>query len=231
MKRKVFECGILFLISVSYVIALLYDNDIFDPFVLLSNNIEDQMNTIFQVQASVATLGIALISLLAGSYKETIYGVPVSRFIMHIRPYILKHRNIILFELFLILISYISIIFNYYNSLITTFLISILLIGVMVYDIFKIFNGDKYIEEAIKEHCLSICEDGQLGEKQGILNVISDDIKYAVDNNYFSRVKKDLNILQDLFIIINNNQSDNHINKFWEENYISICSYIFEQEK
>lgn len=137
-KRKILEFVFVILAVLSFIFAISFDCKFSDPLILIeSKDIEGQMNTLFQVQASIATLGIALISLLAGTSKEMVFGTPISYYIMQKKPIIFTHKNIILIELLLIVMSYITIVFNYYNTLVVGFILSIVIIGLMVHNILE----------------------------------------------------------------------------------------------
>lgn len=58
------------------------------------SSIEDFLFTIFSVQASIATVSIAVISIITGFANECYLGVSISEFITTIKPCILTHKRL-----------------------------------------------------------------------------------------------------------------------------------------
>lgn len=230
MTRKCFEWILVFFIACGYCIMLLIDSKLIAPFfVIVIKEIEGQMNTIFQVQASIVTLGIALISLLSGASKEMVFGIPVSHYIMQKKPFIFTHKNSILVELTLIIISYYLIALNYYNTLITNFIFSIIIIVFMTCDIFMVFYGPQHIKGEIKEYCLKYFgKSGTNDQRKDILAGLYRDIEYSLEIKNYMRIKDNLRTLEDCFItLINNGKADIIL---WEDSYTNICIKLFEQK-
>lgn len=234
IQRRILEKSFFFVALIFIFLGLLFDYNILNPLMeMKSKDIESQMNTVLQVQASVATLGIALSSLLSGSYKDAIYGISISRYIMHIKPIIFKHRNVIFSELVLIVAGYITVVFNLINTLIVIFFFSIIMMGLMVYDIFMLFNGNKFMETEIGDYCLnSFNQSNNLQEKKEILLAIRNDVDFAIDTNTIWRLKLNL----DMYIAILGclaqrvDISNEDEIKIWSEFYEGICNTVFQQE-
>lgn len=86
-----------------------------DWIVLVKNNllivveeIESFALTILQIQATIGTLIIAIIALIAGNISDSHMGVSVSDFYLNIRPWKLKQKVLILISLVLCLVGVIS---------------------------------------------------------------------------------------------------------------------------
>ncbi|MDP4152521.1 MAG: hypothetical protein Q8865_03625 [Bacillota bacterium] len=163
------------------------------------DNIEDLMNTLFTVQATVGTLGIALISIMSSTIKDTIFGISVTRYIMHIKPSIFKHKNVVLLQLALIVVSYIFLFLGFYNSLTAVFFISIFILSIMTADIFKMFQGKQYLEEEIKEYLLTDLKNNSIKDvlkqlKEEIIAKIKDNkgLKFSNSNLKNNRVQEDI---------------------------------------
>lgn len=201
-----------------------------DIFLISVDNIEDLMNSLFTVQASISTIGIALIALLSGASKEKLYGLTVSRFIMQIRPCIFRHRTIIVTELLLIVASYILLALECYNPLIAVFVISDALVIIMLLDIFKIFYGVDDIKGEIEEYYLLSFE-----SKNIKVRITKND----VFNNLYSSVSANLQLGDS--IAINENldlmslildaiikENDNIVLREFEKNSLDIFNVIFQ---
>jgi hypothetical protein len=238
-KIQKIEIGVIVAFIISYCVAIAYDfklSDTLSPLIIINyNTIEGQMNTIFQVQSSIATLGIALISLLTGTSTETVFGIPVSRFIMQIKPFIFKHRNSILVELILMVSTYIALTLQLYNILVVNFLFSLVIIGLMVSGICVVFNGRKYIEDSIKSYYLNLFESQtyNIADKKNILLSILEDILCSIDNNDVPRINKNLEMLTNIFDVLINEKHFIHNKEtilIWEKIYINLCNAFLKQE-
>lgn len=136
------ECKIFILIILSFVLCVLSDASYEPPLVYMNfQGYEDLMSSLFQVQATVSSIGIALLALLSGVSKQTVLGMSVSQYILEERHKIFKFKYIVLFELILVVISYFMMIFYFYNTLIMMFLLSIFFIGWISKESFCIFSG------------------------------------------------------------------------------------------
>lgn len=227
-NRHIYEIGLASISLLAYCLAILYDKQILAPFIMVTtNDIVGQMNTLFQVQASIATLGIALISLMSGLSKDMVFGISISQYIMQKKPQVFTHKRLILLELFLIILSYITILFNFYNILVVNFGLSIIFIGLMVKDIFGIFYGSQYIRDEIREYCLSVfkANSKRIQDMESILNNIYEDINYSIEINNYMRLKVNLELLESIFEkhICDNNKEKSLL---WENNYINICQIL-----
>ncbi|MBP2027305.1 hypothetical protein J2Z35_001099 [Acetoanaerobium pronyense] len=182
-------------------------------------NFPEFMVAIYQIQATITTLSIALISLMSGVSNETIYGVSISHYIMQMKPKVLKHKNIIIFLLSLILINYFFISFKFYNLVISVFILTIVLIIFMSVEIFEVFKGREPLKKEIGNHIK-----GKYTEIK-LLDTLFNDTLTAIDRDETLRFKENM----DLLIIIFEKSIKNFINDKalvakWENNLIEIFS-------
>ena len=232
-NRKNFEYAVALVFIILFIIALMFDNEMLSPLKLINEKyIDGQMNTVLQVQASVTTLGIALLSLLSGFTKEMYFGISVSQYILQIKPLIFKHKNNIYLELILVVLGYLAIVFGLYNSLVVCFLLSIVIIGIMVRDIFTVFSGAKEVIAEIKQYCLDFFKESNGQQKADyIFNALSDDIGYAIETNNNSRLQNSLDLYHDIFLTIANRKNlvlpSPDINQ-WEDAYVSTCRMLYK---
>ncbi|MBE6899726.1 MAG: hypothetical protein E7479_03555 [Ruminococcaceae bacterium] len=137
-----------------FVIALLCDISFLSVFKFLTlkfSNKDDLLLALFGVQASVSTISIAIVTLIAGVFSESAYGVSFSKFIFNIKPWIFKHNRLIIGGLLITVANYFFIAFNYYNVSLVMFLLSIIISIVLVKDTCVIFLGKKELKKQIKE--------------------------------------------------------------------------------
>ncbi|WP_319403246.1 hypothetical protein [uncultured Anaeromusa sp.] len=232
-NRNEFEKTLVILATVLYFYSVLFDIGLLKPFSTELAFDKDLMTTLFQVQASIATLGIAIISILSGTFKETYYGIPVSHYITHLKPNIFKHKNIIFAELTLLLFSYAFIILTFFNSVVSTFFISTAIIGIMVHDIFKSFQGTHYLKEEISQYCLSFFRNNSsdLTRMNNIYIGINNDIELLVNSNNLLRLKENLNLLIGIIESLHyHNRSSAEEIDLWRQTYINISLMLFKQK-
>ena len=233
-NRQNLESGIATIFLSFFILALLFDTRQLTPCIWIdAKDFEGQMNTVLQVQASVTTLGIALISLLSGYTKEMYFGISVSQYIMQKKPLIFTHKNNIFLELALIVLGYIAIVFGYYNTLVVCFIFGMGIIGLMVSDIFTVFSGAKNIRDAIGRYCLGFFKESNGQQKADyIFNALFDDVCYAIETNNNTRLKNDLNMYNDIFQTIVNREKlvlpCPEIIR-WEDAYVGTCTMLYKQ--
>lgn len=132
---------IFFILLIGVCTDAIFSGYIPDFMIMKSSDAEGLSLVLFQVQSTVATLGIALISILSSSNNEMIYGVSISQFILQIRPKVLKHRNILIAILSLIAIDYVFVAFQFRNSVVSVFFVTLYLIVYILIEILDVFNG------------------------------------------------------------------------------------------
>ena len=158
-KGKNFEIIVVISFLLLFITALIADNKVIylPKFILINvadDKIQDLINTVFSVQATVATVSIAILALLSNIVKESIYGLSVSRYITNDKHYVFKHNHIILMGLILVLLSYCFTAMQFYNAVIFLFFITIFGVIKMARDIFIIFSGDGNLKDDIRVYVI-----------------------------------------------------------------------------
>lgn len=209
IKKRKFDLITCILFFIVICFSLLFDVSsnipIFNIFTIKFRPIESLMNTLFSVQATVATLGIVLISLMSGTLKDTVFGIAITEYLMQIKPLIFKHKTIILTQLSLILIGYGFLSFRLYNSLVALFFISISMVSLMTCDIFTAFLGQYHIEKEVYDYILEVFSNNRYqknNNRQNIINGIKNEILHAIYDHDTICLKKDFNLLIDVFYTI-----------------------------
>ena len=141
--------------------------------------------TVLQIQASISTVGIALIALISGFMSEEYHGISVSDYFLNIKPRIFKQNNIIIGLLILTAGNVALHFFKMYNAVIAVLWVSCIIIIVSVIELYDAFKGktkiigeiDAYIDymifsdevyyekkcEIIRNYCCSV---PKMNEKQ-----------------------------------------------------------------
>lgn len=156
------------------------------------SSIEDFLFTIFSVQASIATLSIAVISIITGFANECYLGVSISEFITTNKPCILTHKRLIVISLLLVICSYIAVAFKWINLCISLFFISIIITILLVSDVYIIFGGAPKVQRMIRSYVLDHYDDTRI-------EAIKKELINAVEMNNISVVDQDMEILRDIF--------------------------------
>ena len=114
MKKKSINRGYVDIILLGLFIIIVLSGVLFDsclngylPNIILINNElrKDLSLYVFSAQVSISTLGIALIAILAGVFKEKIYGINVLRYLTNDKPLVFKHKINIIIQLILISVA------------------------------------------------------------------------------------------------------------------------------
>lgn len=219
-RLKYERCGIIFF-AIVLTIAGLFDFRICQPIFLL-DNIDNQISLLFQSQVTLSVLGIAIVSLLSGFINKRFLGVPVAHFIMYLRAICLTHPNIIFIELILILVSYIFVMFQFYNIILVIFVLSILLLMVMIKDSLIVFCDKTIIEKEIKQYIMDSFSKNKKNKNQ-ILEYLLIDSKIAIKRMDVSQIEENLDCLRNIFGLKIN---DDDINKLIEKYIVIVKLYI-----
>lgn len=166
-------------------------------------DISSLMISVFSVQATVATLGIAIISLVSQTVNTKVYGLSASNYLMSYRPTIFKHHVCIVLELTLILLSYICLSLTFFNTLVALFAISISLIILMTFDVLKAYRGDGYLIQCVGEFFeqnLSIESNKKNSKRELLLKTIKDDSVEAIRKDDLLVFSTNMQLLSKVFL-------------------------------
>ncbi|GAA0237052.1 hypothetical protein [Metaclostridioides mangenotii] len=233
-KSKLFRI-IAYIILISLlVICLIIESNIFNlpSFILINNQYKrDIMYSIFTAQVSISTLGIALIAILSGVLKDTIYGVNIIRYITNDTPVLFKHKNCIILEFILILISYILLALDYYNLLIYVFFISIIIIMSMAIDILKSLYVNDQLKYEIYNYIKNIFSEKSARKyyKEQFLKGLKDETLINIEKNNTYLIKENISFFEEIFEITIKND-DIYMMEIIEDNLSNVYNSIFEKK-
>lgn len=132
---------------------------ILDWNVIVNNNILIQVDdmksfslTILQIQATVGTLIVAIIALIAGNITDTYMGVSVSDFYLNIKPWRLKQKILIFISLGLCLVGAISHLLKLYNVVFYLFIATLITICISIMEIYSAFKGKNTQNQEIESY-------------------------------------------------------------------------------
>lgn len=182
-------CGLILLL------AMLVDSAVFStPQCLLIkiSPLEDYLFTLFSVQASVATLGIAIVSIITGVTSESYLGISVTEFITSINPAFLTHKRLLIASLLLVVMNYIAISFMWINMCIAILIISVVIDICLVSDVYIIFKGAKKLREDISSFLVEHYDSRRISQ-------LRDELMSAVEANNTLIIEPTLSVLKSIF--------------------------------
>nr|WP_314463354.1 hypothetical protein [uncultured Clostridium sp.] len=154
--------------------------------------------TILQIQATIATLTVAIIALITGSISDSHMGVSVSDFYLNIKPWILKQKILIFLSLGLCLAGTIFYLYGLYNIVFYMFIATLITVSISIIEIYSAFKGKNVEDEEIEayiDYLLESKEDFQI--KVNIYQNFVSDWKRVVNSQerqsyekYFALFKK-----------------------------------------
>lgn len=120
--------------------------------VFVVHNYESIALAILQIQATVFTLSIALIALLAGFITDRYLGIRYNDFIFNIKPRFLKQKIVIASELLLLLTGLVMQMVACYNMVFALFVVACLLIWFSVTEVYRVFAEASSLEDEIRAY-------------------------------------------------------------------------------
>ena len=177
-------------------------------------NKNDFIYTLFGIQASMATIGITLVSVVAGFINESIYGISVLKYISDLKPKIFKFKVVATAGIISVFLNYVFIAFDLTNMSISLFILTVLAIIIMSQNTFIAlfdksnlkFEVENYIITNINIELLNSLQDEIiLSSENGKIYIVSDDFELLEKifsnaiNNY--EMNKESGITQDELII------------------------------
>lgn len=107
---------------------------------------------ILQIQATVDTLTIAIITLISGSVSDSNMGVAFSDYYLNIRPFIFKQKRIIVSSLILLVINIGFCIVGWQRLVLWVFAVTVVLILMSISEVYLIFDGKRLAERETKDY-------------------------------------------------------------------------------
>ena len=177
------------------VISLLADCAILNIpnfFILSIKDVENLFFTLFTVQASVSTLSIAIVSIINGLVNEYVLGISISRFIMNLKPRLLKHNRLIIANLIICILNYFCLSHCLFNVCIALFVASVIITILMVKEIYIMFMGKNFVRKEIYEY---VYENYDLE----ILKDLNTELTTAVETGNSLVIQEDFNAIKTIF--------------------------------
>lgn len=160
-KQRKYEIKSLVLFAAYIVCGLTGDWMVrHDRYLVFVGGMEGISLVILQIQGTIDTLSIAVLSLLGGRISETYMGMPLIDFILNRKPVCLKQKWIINSLIFLLCFNIFLHLLGLYNTVLALFLVTAGLIVISIKEIYEVFSGDIVIENEIKSYLIHSAENG-----------------------------------------------------------------------
>lgn len=161
-------------------------------FVLSIKDVENLFFTLFTVQASVSTVSIAIVSIINGLVNEYVLGISISRFIMNLKPKLLKHNRLIVANLVICILNYFCLSYCLFNACIALFVASVIITILMVKEIYIIFMGKNFVR---KEICNYVYDNYDLE----ILKDLNTELTAAIETGNSLVIQADFDAIKTIF--------------------------------
>lgn len=185
-----------------------------------TENISEFFLGLFQVQATVSTLGIALISIISGVLNTKYYGIQVTDYILNLRPRILKHKITVSISLLCLLLYYFFFSLRIYNICSAIFICSVLLCIRMFSEIYATFSRASSFKDEIKDYLIDISKYKVSFYNQNsfykVLHLIQEDIGEAISSDNFPVAKDDVLMFTNLISTFFSTLSELSKDRFFE---------------
>ena len=201
MKNKRFQnnkdCVMFVIILIIMICGVVGELEIFnlpDLFYVKLSNTNDLLNTLFTIQASIASLSIAIISIISAVFNNSVYGISISDFAINNRSKYFKPITIIIINSILIIFNYMFLSKNMFDLCVAVLFLTISLTLYMIWEISFLFQGKEKAREVIEQYILKNYDEKLLEQ------IKNDYIEAAATNNYI-KISNDINLIKDIFEI------------------------------
>lgn len=222
-KKKKCEMWFFYILIAYIIINVIFD--IYNIKVISLPLTEDEFSSIvkdlFGIQASISTLGIALIALLTESIKEKIYGIRIGHFVMTNHYKLLTHESIIIFEILILIVNYVFLTLEFLNGSVALFVVSLLLVMYLTRDILKLFVRKEEIYSDLRTHIVEEIKAGTKEEVEIILKSLNDNLIELAYEHKILELKENLEIYTQISQISNQER-----NRLIEMNYTDAFKRI-----
>lgn len=145
-KEKVWMCGIAVILLCGVVSELIVKAG---KTIIFIDDMASLTLAVISIQATVATLVITVLSLMANKMDDAFQGVSVNDFLLNIKPWIFTQKRIIVAEIIGIIVSVVLQIFACYNIIIAVFGVAMMLVLISISQIYETFSGTERVHEEI----------------------------------------------------------------------------------
>lgn len=217
----------IFLLLLVLIVVVSFISDVLNLTIinieLSTSEFYDLILTLFGIQASISTLGIALIALLIESIKEKKYGIRIGYFVMTNHIKMLTHQFIIIIEILILFASYITLLFKMLNLTVALFSVSLLLIVFLTMDILKLFVDREKINQDIRNYIVETINTIDNVDSNNIFIEVNDHLNELAYERKIMEFRENIDLYY--FLYTNANEENRNIIEDNFENLFNRLSY------
>ena len=155
-QKRMFDKKYCTAVIAAFIVVTIWE--VFDLplplWIITKLSLTDSLLAVLQIQVTIALLPLTIIALITGISKDSLYGVPILKYVMHLRPVLLKYRNIVFIQIILIIVSFIFTSLEMYNHLVLWLFITIGNSTIMMLDCFSLLSDFEYYKAEIRDYLI-----------------------------------------------------------------------------
>lgn len=145
-KEKVWMCGIAVILLCGVVSELIVKAG---KTIIFIDDMASLTLAVISIQATVATLVITVLSLMANKMDDAFQGVSANDFLLNIKPWLFTQKRIIVAEIIGIIVSVVLQVLALYNMIMAVFVATMALVLLSISQIYDAFSGTERLHEEI----------------------------------------------------------------------------------
>lgn len=171
---------------------------------------------ILQIQVTIAVLPLAIIALITGMSKDTLYGVPVLKYVLRLRPVLLTYNSVSILQMFMIIIAFVSTSYQWYNLLELTFFVTLFNSLILMTDCFSLLSDYQFYRSEIRSYLVS-------APTQEKFSTVVDDVIKSASTASIDDLKEDLSVVNEMLLTVSSDMTQTAFNS----EYIKCANRLF----
>lgn len=186
------------------------------PWLLTDLPLTDSSFVILQIQVTIAVLPLAIIALITGMSKDTLYGVPVLKYVLRLRPVFLTYNSIAILQMFMIIIAFVSTSYQWYNLLELTFFVTLFNSLILMTDCFSLLSDYQFYRSEIRSYLVST-------PTQEKFSAVVNDIIKSASTASIDDLKEKLSAMNEMLLSVSSDTDQTAFNS----EYIKCANKLF----
>ena len=116
---------------------------------------DESVYSIMDYQLTLAVLPLAIIALVTGIMKDTLYGVSIMKYIMYMRPIILRFPLLSFTQIGLSIAAFLCMNYAWYNLLVFMFCLTIGNTAIMMWDCFRLITAPERYKDEMRQYLMN----------------------------------------------------------------------------
>ena len=216
--KKKYDIAYCIFVGVAFIVVIIWQ--IFHlplPSWLLTDlPLTDSSFVILQIQVTIAVLPLAIIALITGMSKDTLYGVPVLKYVLRLRPVLLTYNSVAILQMFMIIIAFVSTSYQWYNLLELTFFVTLFNSLILMTDCFSLLSNYQLYKSEIRSYLVS-------APTQEKFSTVVDDIIKSASTASIDDLKEELSAMNEMLLSISGDTDQTAFNS----EYIKCANRLF----